>query len=705
MFGEPCHDNKLTSLLPVILGAAATLVAAFSAGRVTAANVPAALSLSLGAVVVSYGVFALMLLHAASRPAVLIWLAVCAAPGLLRRWRPLWIGAPPTPLLLVFGPFLVWYLVHALAPEVRADPNIYHLQPALDALQHGGFTGAIGFYNRLPQGVEMLFVPAWLVGGASAAKLVHFAFLLATLPLVAQLAELLGLSRAQGWFAAAIYFCTPIVGVAGTAAFNDAALVYFSLAAVVFAVQGMPVSAGVAAGFCYAVKMTGLLTVPVVMAFFIARRQWRAALYCGAVAALVVSPWLVRNLADTGNPLAPFGNSWFPNPYFYPETEELLRRALRDYGVPFWRRFPEVLTGDRLQGLVGPMWALAPFGLLAAWRRSGLLLLALASVLSIPWWMNAGARFLMPALPFVALAMSAVLPVRAVWVLVALCAVTSWPQVVFAYSPMSIRFETFPWRAALRLESEEAYLRRVSDEFLYVDMVEKHTPPGARVFDLVGAHAAHTQREFVGYWQSAFAVRSMAMLEFARDPELSRFAVAAGPVGASPVCGVRVSGGPMRIHSVDLVRDGVAVENHRGWTVSSNVNIWDAPLAFDGSPVSFWSPWRDVAAVDLDAEMKGGVAAEALRVAYSAGAGLEAQVRDCGRGAWSDVPVEQVAAPPLNFRAAAVSLLKARGITHLLVSVNSDGSGVLATSLVNEAHEWNLEVAASLHTIHLLRIL
>ena len=124
-------------------------------------------------------------------------------------------------------------------------------------------------------------MPAWLIGGSSAAKLVHFAFLVATVPAIVHIARGLNLPDMAGHIAAAFYFCTPIVGLAGTAAFNDAALVYFTVAAIALALDGKAFHAGASAGFCYGVKMTGIIAVPIAMAFFFARRHWRSALVCG----------------------------------------------------------------------------------------------------------------------------------------------------------------------------------------------------------------------------------------------------------------------------------------------------------------------------------------------------------------------------------------------------------------------------------------
>ena len=176
--------------------------------------------------------------------------------------------------------------------------------------------------------------------------------------------------------------------------------------------------------------MTGIIAVPIAMAFFLARQQWRFAFVCATAAMLTSSPWLIRNLVETGNPFAPFFNRWFPNPYFYVLTEQTLTATLRSYGISFRERFPELLAGHRLHGIIGPTFMIAPLALLALRRRSGAVLVALALIFSLSWWMNAGARFLMPALPFLdARDLRRAARSSRVGILV-LHAVTSWPAIV-----------------------------------------------------------------------------------------------------------------------------------------------------------------------------------------------------------------------------------------------------------------------------------
>lgn len=659
---------------------------------------------------ISYGVFGLMLIHRASLPALIGLLFIAIAVGQIRP-RAFTLPHPPLLGLAVSAPFAVWYLVNALAPEVQADANAYHLLPAVDSLRYGGFARTISFYERLPQGVELLFVPAWRIGGGAAAKLVHFAFLCASCLLIVRFAQRLKMAPTAGPIAAALYFCTPIAAVAGTSAFNDAALVYFSLGAVLLALEDEPLFAGILAGFCYAVKMTGLLAVPAALAFFLWRRQWRSAVICGAAAAIVLSPWLIRNWVQAGNPFAPFYNAWFPNPYFYLRTEQTLAASLRDYGVSSWRRFPELLAGSRLQGIIGPVFALSPLALLAARRKSGLISIALAVTFSFPWWMNAGARFGMPALPFVALALCSAVSERIAAVILMLHAITSWPTIVSMYSPRVLHLRDFPLSAALRLETEQQYLNRTSLEYRMVKMAEQHTPPNARIFDLTGAHVAYANREFVGFWDSASGARLLEGLEFARTKRGPLLAATVAHFEPEPICGIRIvrtasTIQPWSINSIDLLRSGTRIEKRAGWEATASTNLWELPLAFDPNLVSRWSTRKPAdRGFFVQATIGNPVMADSLQVLWPA----EDQVANmrfdiCTNGSWQTVSARTVVGPELSLRPSAVEMLKKAGITHILAAVYYDGIGIIGDKMVNEAIDWNLDVVTNLNEVYLLKL-
>ena len=240
------------------------------------------------------------------------------------------------------------YLIHALAPETSPDGAGYHLELVSRYMREHGFSRiTTNMYAAMSQGTEMLFTFAFAFGGNSAPKLVHLTFLAATVGALVSFGARFGVAPAA--VAAAFYACAPVVGVTAAASYNDCALAFYIFLTfyllLLWSQQGrdgrllLPV--GVAAGFCYAIKYTGFLAVPFALAWMMREsRPWLpAALRVGAAASLFVVPWMAKNAVLLQNPVAPFFNSWFPNPHFHVSTERAyhyLRRHYNELGTESW---------------------------------------------------------------------------------------------------------------------------------------------------------------------------------------------------------------------------------------------------------------------------------------------------------------------------------------------------------------------------------
>lgn len=680
----------------MFLGAGLALAGSFGLGSALTRGqlVPWPVRFCAGAAGLSFLVFLLMTGGVAHRPALAALSLTAAA---LVAVNPPKFSLPRIPWwsLAVFAVYGAFYAWSATGPEIQADPNTYHLEAARDALREGRFSSEISFYNRLPQALELLFVIAYAFGGASAARLVHFAFLIATVPLIVAIGRRAGLPDYAAYGATALYFLSPVVAVTGTAAFNDAALVCATLAMLLVLLDGGPAwLAGGLAGFCYAIKMTGGLAIPVGLLILAGRKQWRSILPFGLAASVVIAPWLIRNAVETGNPFAPFFNAWFPNRYFHIATEQQISAALRNYGVSFADRFREVLWGGRLQGILGPVFVLAPLGLLALRRRGGMVLFALALLFSVPWWLNAGTRFLLTALPFVALCMTASLPRAGVIVLVGIQAVTAWPAAVKRYSPDV-------WILPGRMTLQE------SGDYLLAKMIESHTAAGDRIFDLYGVHAAHTDRRFTNSWQSAAAEVLLRGLEFAKLPGQQQLYEWKAVFPEQPVTGVRIrqTGTTETIWSVaeiELTDGDRRVPNSRRWSLDANPNRWELPLAFDRNYASRWMAWQHARpdqwiAVDFeDPETLTGVAV--VGTIWDGLLPLSIELRSSG-GAWATVPADTALLPPADLRRPAIQKLRSAGFRYVVAS------GELRAAFLADPAAWGVSAVGDRDGVTLLRIL
>jgi hypothetical protein len=709
----------------IVLGAALPVAASWSLGRwlFRDLHLPSTLAFVTGAALLSAAIFVMLILGQA-RPPLLTGLALlCLAPLWFQRpvfTRP---DLPPWWSLIPMVAFGGLYVIHALAPETQTDALNYHLMLPVEASRSGGFPRGVSFYNLIPQGLETLFALAYAIGGDSSVRLLHLTFLGVTVLLVQWVAERFGESEA-GWPAGTFYAVTPVVGMASVCAFNDAAIACYTLATFALMLQWwrkqqdqLLLAAGLCAGFCYAIKFTGGIVAPV--AFFAillrTRRMRSATLWLAGVFAMAV-PWVARAAILTGNPFAPLLNRFFPNPYFRIESEQVLAQYLRSYGEVEWGSIGQELAfyGDLLQGVLGPVWLAAPLAILALRRRGGRVLLGIGLIAALPWLLNIGVRFLMPALPFVALAWMFSIPKAVRAMLLLAHAALSWPSVLALYTPPASWALTgeLPWRAALRIESRESYLQRRSEDWNIAQMVQSHTRPDDGILDLAGAPAAITPRTLRNAWQTAAGENMVRALQLGATPDRglmvewrSRF-----PEVALDAIRIDIRTGqvlPAGIHEVRLMRkDGAALKPDALWTIEAEPNIWEAPMALDRMLVTAWWTWEPVRAgmyyqVELPArESLAEIRIIGHRSAASLGLTLSARA-----GSWTELPIgKPVPRAGLNLRSEAIGYLRKQGITHILAQSGTDGYGILSQNLISQPQEWNVKIVASYKGAVLLKI-
>jgi hypothetical protein len=713
----------------ILLGAAFCLAWAYALGRLCVRWLPAPpeVAFAVGAAAESYIVFALLCAGAASTGSFVAIGAISILLALRFRGPSLKdLRAQPAPrsiriafrcVVAIFG---FYYFVHALAPEIQSDAIAYHLPLAAEYARSGAFPDRVTFYDMVPQGMEMLFTVAFGIGQHSAAKLVHFGFLLASLPLLLRIGRRLRLPDGCAIAAAGLYFCAPITGVAGTCAYNDAALVYFVLVAFYLLLvwheqrdDRYLVPAGIAAGYCYAIKFTGILILPLVMATALAAsRRIRPALVlaCGFT---LIAPWMIRDAIMSGNPVAPLFNRFFPNPYFHPSMEAFLANTLRSYGVarphiPF-----ELAVGGRLQGVYGPLLFLVPLGLLALRRREGRWCWLAAAAMAVPWFWNIGARFLLPSYAFALLALVMAVP-RAALAFLLFQAVTCWPQVFALYNGADIwRLREFPWKAALRLEPEDAYLAWHIDRYAITRRIQRLTSPRDRTLCLTAIAAAYTGRQTLEYWHSAEGewlldwVKSAGMYNHAPLYDVSA-AWTSQPLRALRFRLNTAHSGEWCVHEVQ-VRDGDdRLRSSPGWSLSAWPNLAETTAAFDdnlGSRWRTWTPMRPGMYMQVDFEHDQYLSGATL-VSHTPiyKVPMEFYGQDSG-GRWRTFGVGKVEERTWeDLRRPSMRAVKRHGFTYMLTPSGKDGLGPFSEGFIGHEEEWGIELVASSQGYYLYRI-
>lgn len=719
------------SLLTVIAGASLTIAACLTCGLLLFQSLRIRLdrqqvwplAFLTGASLYSMWVFVLLAVHAGYR--AVFWVSSVAVVGWCLRTRA-FLQPPssfdPVPRLWLLAgaacaaPFALLYTLHAMAPEVSPDGSYYHLGVvARYVRQHGFGRVTDNMYANLPMGIEMLFVNAFAIGRHSAAACVHLAFLPALAMAILQFARALGNPRA-GVCAALLVFLSPIFGISASSAYVDVGMAAVAFGCFCFleiwAVEREPrllIPAGLLAGFAYACKATGFPILLYALGFVAwklrgSRGRTRSLGIVGICASVMIGPWLIKNAIVLGNPFSPFLNELFPNPHVRISYMESFSAYLRTYDLPnLPLQLPAevALRGGVLQGLLGPVFLLAPVALLSFYSSPIRRLWAAAVLMLLPYPANIGTRFVLGAVPFLAAALGLSLsrwPGLATAVLI-FHSFASWPAVVSLYAdPYAWRLENWKWRQALRIESEDSYLRRTIGTYRLAKLIEQTVPPDGRVLMTGGVALAYCNRDVFGVNEAGWNNTLGEMWFTPALVELSPSRVLRFSFPIRRVTGIRIvqQAHSNQIWSAAEVRVGGQygeIPRDTRWRISANPNPWDVQLAFDNSPVTRWKAWER-SRPDMFIQASFGSQQEVSTVEILAAPeqeqlkfALQVETPD----GWIQIrhrPEIKAADRVPQPRRAAVQALRRFGVTHLLVQ----DSHVISEDMYRNTASWGLSL-------------
>jgi hypothetical protein len=718
-----------------LFGAGFTVAACYAAGALLIDRLRVALrrderiplAFVLGAACLHLAVFAILALHIGYWPVLAALLAgTVAAAVWTGAWRGLRtdLGKPVAPLsktlLAVFGlcmgVFAIFYLVNAWAPEASPDGSGYHLGLVARELRAHGFEPIpTSIYAMLSAGVEMLFVPAFAIGRHSAAALVHFAFT------VALALTMLAYGRRTGkpWAGAAgavLTFASPVVGVDGSSAYVDVAT-----AAILFGVfywteiwdeqRGLRllIPVGLLAGYAYAAKYTAFPIGIYALGFVAWRsRRLRPVLLVAGCGLIMAGPWIARNWIWYQNPLAPFGDWLFRNPYVHVIFEQDYGKYMRSYGVPSLRSLPLEVTirGDNAGGILGPAFLLLPIALISLRYQTGRRLLLAGALVFSTYFANIGTRFLIPSLPFFSLALGMALG-EAAPLLAALMlfhAAASWPPVLKRYVNCW-RLVRFPYQAALRITPQDEFLRRNCYGYDVARMIEAKLPAGEPVLTMGGLPDSYTTHEILVSFQSA---SNQALSDTVNMGWADGFQPAVGRVFQFPerqarrirVVQTAQAEYPRQwsVHELRFYYRGKELERRLDWRLEAWPNPWEVQMAFDNSLVTRWRS-GEVASpgMYLEADFGREESVDEVRLVTSTDSEpsrlqLEAiNTSTNPAGGWekiADNPGQVPLAVPQNIRRMATYEMHARGVPYLMIYDSNPG----ADDFAEDPEAWGLKL-------------
>ncbi len=597
-------------------------------------------------------------------------------------------------LAALFAGYGLLYFFNAMAPEASPDGAAYHLSLVARYLREHGFHPITwNMYASLSEGAEMLFLFAFAFGKHSAASMVHFAFLVALVWQMAQYSRRAGFPR-LGLCAALLVFAAPVVGKDATSAYNDAALAAtaFTLFILLQAwneerTPSLLIPIGLVAGFAYAIKYTGGVAI-IYAVGFVAWKSWRSrelrpALTVALFAALVAVPWMVKNWLWVQNPVSPFFNGLFPNPYVTTWFEKDYRQYFTIYELTSRWQIPWAVTvSGRLVGIIGPVFLLAPVALLALRRREGRQLLLAAAVFGSTYFSNIGARFLIPPLPFVALAMMLGIGNQALALAVVMIhAVLSWPSVMPKYARGTWSLRNLPFREAMRFKPPADYLRSHLPQYGVDVLLDQVTEPGATVFAYQAIAEAYTSRRVLVDYESADNHVDGVMLwtGFLRDWQpnwRAGFSFDRQTLRGFRIVQKTEGHTQWRIHELRAF-DGATEISRGGWRATAKPFPWGMNYAVDGNPVTFWASGDALQpGAYVDVEFAAPQSLDAVLIETSPNQPeLELELYgETAAGQWkrlaSHPQIFNASSPDL--RRAAVEALKRRGVGYVLLFENDD---------------------------------
>ena len=382
--------------LPIVLIAAALWLVATGAGMALlrraglgtlAVAEQAVFGGALGMGVLSLGTFVLgtvsgrpAWLLAALLPALVVAMAaagfrdVVRLAAATRQWTGAWFrGRRPSSLFVVLLSLgiLVFALTRANVPVAHDyDSLLYHLGGPAQWWRAGQVTFLADLvYTNFPQNVEMLYLLSMtLCGGPLLGTVVGLqigiGFVVLTAAAIAACGRRL-VGQAAGLAGAAVFLTTPMLAELATlnsyvaelplTAYTFLALYAFLLLRRAKAGRGrLAALCGAMAGLAVGCKYPAVLfALAPILGFLIAGgifrletlgRSLREAAVVGAVAVAVASPWLIRNVVNTGNPTYPLLYHTFGGRHWSPEQDAKFAKAHRaadvrliELGGPFYK--------------------------------------------------------------------------------------------------------------------------------------------------------------------------------------------------------------------------------------------------------------------------------------------------------------------------------------------------------------------------------
>jgi hypothetical protein len=274
--------------------------------------------------------------------------------------------------LVIFA--AIFNLIGALGPEVHYDALFYHLAlPAAYQLQGQITNLPFNSFSFLPQNMEMLYLFSLLVHNDLLARLLHWLMGIGSMLLVYLLGRKF-FSQPVAILAAASFYLIPQVGLESWTAMNDLGVVFFVMLSWVCVLEWLNLEeyspayfylSAVFAGFALGMKYIAFPIVIISLLYYVLHQRqvpgtlWQKSkpvIWYSLIIALLLAPWLARNISFSGSAFAPFTLANFKLATYLDDCQHLNNYHLREL---FLRPWQEMIDERSLNSLIGPLFLVA----------------------------------------------------------------------------------------------------------------------------------------------------------------------------------------------------------------------------------------------------------------------------------------------------------------------------------------------------------
>jgi hypothetical protein len=424
-----------------------------------------------------------------------------------------------------------------------------------------------------------------------------------------------------------------------------------------------------------------------------------------ACALITAGPWIARNWIWYQNPLAPFANSIFRNPYVHVLSEQNTWEWMRHYGMPSLRplALEAAMRGEYIGGIIGPAFLLLPLALAALRFQTGRRLLLAGALVSSTYFADIGARFLIPCLPFFSLALGLAFAEMPALLLMLMLfhAASSWPGVLDRYvNPNCWRLVRFPYQAALRITPPDDFMRRNLAGYGAVRMIDDKVPGSEPVFSINALPDSYTRHPILVAGRSAANETLADTINMGwnetSQPSVDRvFQFPERRARRMRVLQTAQAVYPHQwnVHELRFFYHGAELARTSDWRLQAWPNPWEVQLAFDNSLATRWRSWEVASpGMYLDVDFGKEEPVDEVRL-ITASTFVETQLQlesMSPSGAWdkiADNPQNVFQPVPPGIRRMAAYELHARGIRYLMIGDTNFG----AEDMAEDPEAWGLQ--------------